>query len=106
MQLGLVRNFSQRNSSNFWLNNIISLAGPFSLPPHFLSMSLDSVLNDIADNFNFTRYENTAYFNFNGGLRDFHVTSSSTPFDKIIARNLSYKDSFFVIATTQMKNLY
>ena len=66
------------------LNNVISLAGPFNLPPHFLSTSLDSMLNDIVTNFNFTRYENTAHFNFNGGLRDFHVTSQTTPYEKIL----------------------
>ena len=69
-------------------------------------MSLDAALNDIIENFNFTLYENTAHFNFNGGLRDFHVTGSSTPFDKIIEQNPSYKDNFLVVSTSQMKNVY
>ena len=88
------------------LNNVITLAGPLSAPPHYLAMNLQTVLNDITDNFSFTRYKNTAFFNFDGGLRDFHVTSLTTSFDKIIERKPKYKDNFFLLSTMQMKNLY
>ena len=88
------------------LNSITNLAGPIGRPPHFLSGSLQTVQDDIVENFNFTRYKNTAHFNFDGGLRDFHVTSKNTPFDKIIAMKPKHSDNFLVVSTTQMKNLY
>ena len=69
-------------------------------------MGLDTVLNDILNNHDFKRYKNTAFFNFNGGLRDFLIPSSSTPFDKLIERSPSFQDSFFAVSNMQMKNLY
>ena len=67
------------------LNNVILLAAPLNTPPQFLTSSLDSALKDIVAGFDHNRYKNTAHFNFDGGLRDFHVTTSTTPFSRIMA---------------------
>ena len=67
------------------LGNVFLLAAPLNKPPQFLTSSLDSALSDIEAGFDNSRYKHTAHFNFEGGLRDFHVTTSTTSFTRIMS---------------------
>ena len=85
---------------------MVLLAAPLNTPPQKLTTSLNSALTEIISGYDHNRYKNTAHFNFEGGLRDFHVTSSTASFTRLMAGSKKKRDNYLLVPTTDMKNVY